>query len=309
MSAAIPLVVVVGSINVDYVVAAERLPGRGETVIGRSFQRFPGGKGANQAVGMARLDTPVFHIGKVGADDNGAFMRRHLAETGVDPAGIMEDSGSSTGLALIQIAEDGSNTIIVVPGANHRLMPEDLKRFERQFNTAGALVLQNEIPHETNLAACRKARQAGAKIVYNPAPFQPFSADICRLSDYVVLNEIELAGLMQQDLSDPTDLVEAGKSCYSRFQGQALIITLGELGSLWITAGGAASRPARPVKAVDTTAAGDAFVAGFVSSLARGRTIEECIRLATNVSAYAVTVMGAQPSLPTRQQLEHFLAL
>jgi ribokinase len=308
MTAAISLVVVVGSINMDYVVTAERLPGKGETVIGRSFQKFPGGKGANQAVGMARLDAPVFHIGKVGADEDGAVMRRQLAQAGVDPAGIMEDKGSSTGLALIQIAEDGSNTIIVVPGANHRLMPEDLNRFEPQFNAAGALVLQNEIPHETNLAACRRARQAGAKIVYNPAPFQPRSADICLLSDYVILNEIELAGLVQRDVYDTADLIEAGKTCYARFQGQALIITLGDRGSLWITAGGVASRPARPVKAIDTTAAGDAFVSGFVCCLARGQTIEDCIRLATDVSAFAVTVMGAQPSLPTWGQLERFLA-
>jgi ribokinase len=308
MISAIPLVVVAGSINVDYVVVAERLPGKGETVIGRSFQRFPGGKGANQAVGMARLGTPVFHIGKVGADENGTFMRQRLAEAGVSLSGVTEELGSGTGLALIQIAEDGNNTIIVVPGANHRLMPGDLNRFDREFSDAGVLVLQNEIPHETNLAACGKARQAGSKIVYNPAPFQPGSEEICLLADYVILNEIELSGLVRHALSDTADLIDAGKACHSRFQNKALIITLGEQGSLMIDSSGVLSQPARPVKAVDTTAAGDAFISGFVSSLACRHTLEECIRLATDVSAYAVTVMGAQPSLPTRRQLESFLA-
>ncbi len=299
-------IVVVGSLNVDFVVSTHALPREGETVLGHSFAKFPGGKGANQSVGMARLGSHVTHIGKVGRDDHGQLQRKSLEEAGVHLDGLVEDESTHTGIAFIQIADTGANTIVVVPGANMRLLSSDLDPFIPILNRADFVVLQNEIPMETNLRVARLGREAGATVVYNPAPFREGSDPVCRLADLIVPNEIELSEITGLPVSTEEAIDAAAGKLLEKGDIKAVIVTLGGRGCMVKDRTGVESFPAVKVKATDTTAAGDAFIAGLVSSLAEGKNLRESVRAATEVAGYAVTILGAQPSLPTRKQLELF---
>jgi ribokinase len=278
-------------------------------VLGRELLKFPGGKGANQAVGLARLGAAVVHLGKVGRDEHAGLLRHSLAAAGVETAGLLEDPTAPTGLALIQVAQDGANAIVVLPGANQAFTPRDLAGQAAWLAEAGFLVLQNEIPLETNLAAIALARRAGAEIVYNPAPFRPGTAELAAQVDYLILNEIELAELTGSPLVGQTAQAAALAEILGRWPLRAAVVTLGAAGALL----GLPGRPARPfpalpVRALDTTAAGDAFVAGFTRALAEGQDPAGAVPLATQAAAYAVRLLGAQSSLPTRRQLADFLA-
>ncbi len=299
-------VVVVGSLNVDFVVSTTRLPREGETVLGHSFAQFPGGKGANQSVGMARLGADVTHIGKLGADDHGKLLRRSLEEAGVRLIGLTEDESAPTGSAFIQIADTGANTIVVVPGANMRLLPPDLDPFVPLLKQADFVVLQNEIPMETNLKAARLGREAGAAVIYNPAPFQPGSDRVCLFADLIVPNEIELAELTGLPATTEKEILSAAERLLEKGASKAVVATLGAKGCMVRDRDGKELFPAVDVKAVDTTAAGDAFIAGMTWAISEGNDLRESVRLANEVAGYAVTVLGAQSSLPTREQLERF---
>ncbi len=301
-------IVVVGSLNVDFVVSTPALPREGETVLGHSFAKFPGGKGANQSVGISRLGVHVAHIGKVGRDDHGQLLKKNLEEAGVHLNGLIEDESTHTGIAFIQIADMGANSIVVVPGANTCLLPSDLDPFIPLLNRADFVVLQNEIPMETNLRVARLGREAGAMVVYNPAPFREGSDPVCRLADLIVLNEIELSELTGLPAGTEKEINAAAGKLLEKGETKAVVVTLGARGCMLKVKDrkDAEFFPAAEVTAIDTTAAGDAFIAGLVSSLSEGKDLRESVRVATEVAGYAVTIRGAQSSLPTRKQLEQF---
>ena len=301
-------IVVVGSLNIDFVVSTPVLPKEGQTVLGHSFRKFPGGKGANQSVALARLGAHVSHIGKVGGDDHAQLLKRSLEEAGVHLNGLIEDDTTHTGIALIELADNGANTIVVIPGANMLLLPSDLDPFLPLLRAADFIVLQNEIPMETNLRVARLGREAGAMVIYNPAPFQEGSEQICLLADLIVPNEIELSELSGFSAKTDREIEGAAEKLLETGRAEAVVVTLGARGCMVKDRKGAELFPAVSVKAIDTTAAGDAFIAGMVSSLSEGNDLRKSILMANEVAGYTVTILGAQSSLPTREALDQFRA-
>ena len=294
-------IVVVGSINMDLVVETERFPAPGETLLGQRFSTFPGGKGANQAVAAARLGAPVRMIGRVGADKFGDALLATLQNDGVDTRWVQQDAQAASGVALITVSADGQNTIVVAAGANGRLSAQDVTAAEAAFIDAGAVVLQLEIPLPAVEAAARLGRKHGAAVVLNPAPAQPLSDELLALADYLVPNQTEL-----ELLSGQPDL-ERGMRALMERGVRNLVVTLGERGARWVSPAGTLDAPAFAVRAVDTVAAGDAFVGAFSAALAEGRPVQEALLRGNAAGALAVTRAGAQPSLPTRAELEAFL--
>jgi len=300
-------VVVVGSLNMDLVVKCPRHPKLGETVLGGVFQTIPGGKGANQAVAAARLGARVEMVGRVGADGFGKDLLDNLSSSGVGISGVLRDSEAATGVALIVVDARGENTIVVASGANMRMLVEDVDAAAAAFRGAAAVLLQLESPVPVVAQAAHLARQCGAKVILNPAPGQPLGADLLALVDYLVPNESETAILTGIEVVDPASRERAADKLLE--QGvRTVILTLGEHGALLVNADGARHFPALEVKAVDTTAAGDAFVGAFGAALAEGQPVELAMRFASAAAAISVTRMGAQPSLPNRAEVEAFLA-
>ncbi len=301
-------ILVVGSLNVDLVVCTPVLPREGQTILGRSFNKFPGGKGANQSVALARLGAHVTHIGKVGSDDHARLLKKSLGQAGVLLDGLMEDRSTQTGVAFIQLADGGANTIVVIPGANMRLLPSDLDPFMPLLRQADFIAIQNEIPMETNLKAARIGREGGATVIYNPAPYRQGSDQIYPLADLIVPNEIELSELTGLPVTTDGQIESAAGKLLENGEAKAVVVTLGARGCMVKEREKSNLFPAVNVKAVDTTAAGDAFIAGMIWSLSEGKSLIDSVRLANQVAAYAVTILGAQPSLPTREQFEQFRA-
>jgi ribokinase len=293
-------IVVVGSLNMDLVVRAPRHPQVGETIIGSDFGTYPGGKGANQAVAVARLGGAVKMIGRVGQDDFGQALLRNVSDNGVDTTFILRDPLSATGVALITVDDAGQNTIVVASGANARLTPEDVARAETAFEGASVLLLQLETPLLTISAAIQLAQRYGLRVVLNPAPAQKIDAGLLAAADYLIPNQTELAliaGL--QPLDEAVAVLQ-------RWGVPNLIVTLGEQGVL-IAEGGRQTRlPAHPVEVVDTTAAGDAFVGAFAVALTEDLSAQEAAAWGNAAGALAVTRPGAQPSLPNRAELDEF---
>jgi ribokinase len=299
-------VVVVGSLNMDLVVCASRIPQPGETIIGTDFQTVPGGKGANQAVAAARLGAQVSMVGRLGDDGFGATLRTNLAAAGVESSFVTIDPDTSTGVALITVDADGQNSIVVAPGANMRLSPADVDAAEPVILGADILLLQLEIPIETVMRAAQIAHAHGITVVLNPAPASPVGARLLALVDVLVPNESETALLAGQRV-DTLREAQAAALALRRQGVDTVILTLGGRGAL-LARGEAARRfPAFQVAAVDTTAAGDAFVAGLAVAMGEGRPLEEAVRWGNGAGALAATKLGAQPSLPARDALEAFL--
>ncbi len=307
---------VLGSINMDLVVYTERLPAAGETLLGSSFQTFPGGKGANQAVAAARMGASVRMLGKVGSDAFGEELLANLHANNVDTKHV--DRGpSASGTALITVDSGGHNTIVVIPGANSEVLPAALGGWGDALTHADGLLMQLEIPPETVLAAAQVAHLAGVRVILNPAPAQPLPPELLQLVDVMVLNETETALISDQDVSTPARMEEAARKLLEAGVGW-VVITLGEQGVLAVSAKDTLRAPAFHVTAVDTVAAGDAFTGALAVALLSPSTgtstgsaqrsgLGESLRIANAAGALAVTVRGAQPSLPTRQMVEDFL--
>ena len=289
-------VTVVGSINMDLVVSTERLPSPGETILGTDFQRFGGGKGANQALAAARMGAGVTLIGKVGTDEPGQSLVDDLARAGVETSRIGRSEGP-TGTAVITVDSHGKNTIVVVPGANATLTAADVEASRDVIAASDVVLLQLEVPIETVVAAAATARAAGVAVFLNPSPVQPLPPEIFDGLAYLVVNETELAALTD-DTGDPSRLLERGV--------QRIVLTLGEQGARLID--GAGSREVAPfrVSSVDTTAAGDAFLGALAATLTE-RGLESALATASAAGALATTRMGAQPSLPTVQEVDALL--
>ena len=289
-------VAVVGSLNLDLVIRVAELPGPGETVSGGDLFRNPGGKGANQAVAAARLGRRVAMVGCVGDDQAGHELLASLEAAGVDGSGVRVVEGVPSGTACITVSEDGENQIVVSPGANARLTPDDVAA-AAAVRSAAVTLLQLEVPLETVAAA---ARAAGGRVVVNPAPVRALPAELLGRIDVLVPNRVELARLAGGPVPRT---VEQAAELAGRLGGRAVVVTLGADGALVVEDGRAGHVPAVPVRPVDTTAAGDAFCGGLADALAGGAGLQEAARRAVRVAAAACLRPGAQASLPTPAEL------
>jgi ribokinase len=302
-------IIVVGSLNMDLVACAPRIPVAGETIIGQSFFSACGGKGANQAYAAARLDAHVEMIGKVGADDFGKQMRANLEQVGCGTRGVGTVSDVSSGIALIFVAESGQNSIIVVAGANERLSPADIAESQSHFKGSSALLLQLETPLATVQAAAAAAHAEGLRVILDPAPApaRPLPNDLLRFVDILTPNESEaaiLAGLPPGRMNAPEAFSVAKKLL--QLGPRTVIVKLGEQGCAVCDGNQEQVIPAPKVKAVDTTAAGDVFNAALAVALGEGNDLAAACRFANRAAALSVTRRGAQPAAPSRAELDAF---
>ncbi|HNP85625.1 MAG TPA: ribokinase [Kouleothrix sp.] len=295
-------VVVFGSINMDLVVRAPRLPVPGETLIGHEFFTAPGGKGANQAVACARLGATTRMIGRVGGDVFGSTLRNGLETDGIGTSGVIIAQETSSGVALIEVNDAAENTIVVVPGANGLVGDEDVARLDAALEGASALLLQLEVPLATVVQAAQRARARGVTVLLDPAPAQPLPAELYALADIMTPNETEAAILVGFPLDSPDALKRATEILLARGVGTALI-KLGGRGAYWQNREAAEYSPPFRVQAIDTVAAGDAFNGGLATALDAGMPFAEAVRWGMAAGALATTKAGAQPALPTRAEL------
>lgn len=300
-------IVVVGSSNTDMVVKADRIPIGGETVLGGEFVMVPGGKGANQAVCAAKLGADVKLVARVGDDVFGEGSLANFRGVGVDTQFVTKDPSSPSGIALIMVDGRAENAIVVAPGANMALTPEDVDRARDAIAEADAVIVQLEIPAETVAHTIELAHSLGIRLVLNPAPIRPMAKELIGKVDILVPNQHEAAELLGKGGQGHTiDAVSAGSellACGAR----SVVITLGGKGAY--VAGDGVSEFVSPMRVtpVDTTAAGDAFTASLACAMAEGRDLVESARFAARVAAISVTRMGAQPSLPTRAEVDSYI--
>jgi ribokinase len=299
-------VLVVGSANVDFTVAVPRLPAVGETVTGGTLLVNHGGKGANQAVAARRLGAEVRFIACVGDDSSGRDIRAALAAEGIGVEGVSVTREAATGTALIVVDQAGRNQIAVAPGANWRLSLEHVRSRAGDFAWAQVVVCQLETSLETLAWTLEEARRRGVVTILNPAPVRDGLPDIWRLVDYLTPNEGEAGRLTGTDVRDPRSAGAAAHALRARGVGTA-IVTLGAEGALAGTAQGDIHARALPVSVVDTTAAGDTFNGALAAALGGGDTLESALRFANAAAGLACTRRGAQPSLPTRAEVDRLL--
>ncbi len=296
---------VLGSINIDIVTQTPRFALPGETLTGVAFNTFPGGKGANQGVAAGRLGADVTFLGMVGNDAFAAVALEALQSAGVKTDHI-ESADTSTGTATIIVNAQGENSIIVVPGANGLVDVDYVKRHTSVLDESDILMLQLETPLETVAWAAQYAAGRGKTVILDPAPAQKLPDALLRCCTLVTPNETELQIATGVDTSDDAGVRKAADMLLAQGMG-AVLNKRGSKGARWLTAAGSFDVPGFKVKAVDTTAAGDSFNAGFAVSLAQGKTTEESIRYANAVGAIAVTKMGAQSAMPTAAEVAEFI--
>ena len=299
-----PDILVVGSLNADLVVRTPRFPQPGETISGEDLQVIPGGKGANQAVAASRLGTNVSMLGRVGKDNFGDFLLDNLKSNNVDSQLVQRDD-SSTGTAIIVVDTNKQNSIVLSAGANGKVSTSDVER--ASFSTFSLLLLQLEIPTPTVLSAAKLAKEAGVRVILNPAPARELSEELISLADFIIPNETELSLLTRDEVKDIPTAENAAGSLLER-GAKNVIATLGSNGALIVTCELTQHIPAFKVDVVDTTAAGDAFIGGFATALLRAKPVDEAVRYACACGALATTKFGAQPSLPSREEVERFIA-
>jgi ribokinase len=299
---------VIGSINIDLVARGACIPEPGETLIGFEFLTAPGGKGANQAVAASRQGAKVVMVGRVGEDAFAEVLLSNLSKNNILTNNILRTKNQSSGVALIMVDNAGQNTIMVVPGANMAVSPEDVRSVEGLIATADVLLLQLEIPIESVMEAASIAHQHGVKVILNPAPVCSLPHQIWPLVDILIPNENEASVLAGMSFGREYDIQNIVNNLLE-FGIKTIIVTLGEKGALLVDEGKQTRIQPFKVKAVDTTAAGDAFVGGFSVALAEGCSLEEAVRWGNASGALATTKMGAQPSLPDRQEVENLLLI
>jgi ribokinase len=299
----------VGSINLDLVAMADHVPLPGETLTGNSFNTFHGGKGANQAVGVGRLGSRVSMVGMVGDDAFGVELRASLRKSKVDVRTVKTVTGSS-GVALINIGRDGQNNIVVVPGANGKLLPKDISAHSALLRKAGMILTQLEIPLITLETLAVFAHRNKIPLMLDPAPARELPAGVLQATTWITPNESEtriLCGLGAHEPVTPETAARCADLLLARGP-KNVVIKMGSQGAFVAAADGTREMiPSFAVKAVDSTAAGDAFNAGFAVSLLRGKTPRDAARYASAVAAISVTRNGAQPSIPSAREVERFL--
>jgi ribokinase len=297
-------ILVIGSLNADMVVRTPRFPAPGETIQGEDLVIVPGGKGANQAVAAARQGAAVTMAGRVGSDSFGSTLIENLQHNHIDASHIMTDAGA-TGTAVIVVDASGQNSIVISPGANGKVTPADVDSLD--FRGVKILLLQFEIPLETVAYAARVARQHGVHVLLNPAPAQSVPDALLAEVEILIPNESELASLSGMPVRDLGEIESAAHSLLARGL-QTMVITLGSNGALIVTDAFSLHIPGYRIKVVDTTAAGDAFIGGLAVALLEDRALEEAVRRANACGALATTKFGAQPSLPTSEQVEQLMS-
>ncbi|WP_422484708.1 ribokinase [Gudongella sp. DL1XJH-153] len=299
------MVIVVGSLNMDLVIRAPKIPRPGETILGSDFKQVSGGKGANQADAAAKLGTETIMLGAVGNDSMGKRLKDSLERDGVNVQMVLEKDDSPTGVAAIVVEDSGNNAITVAPGANSGFSSKDLLQMENAFKGADVMLVQLETPLDTVKTALKLAKKNNVTTILNPAPAMNLDDEIYTLVDVLTPNETELELLSNME-TDTSEKVEAAGRLLLEKGVSELVVTLGSQGSMHIGKDFSQIYPAYKVKAVDTTAAGDSFNAALAVSLANGSTMEESILFATKVGAMTVTKHGAQTSLPLLQEVEQF---
>ncbi len=293
-------ILVAGSANLDFVVLVHHVPAPGETVLGRSLQTYPGGKGANQAIACARAggaDTRMLLA--LGRDAYALPVEASLREAGV-ALHVLRSADQPTGTAFIGLADDAENAIIVAPGANAALRAEDLP----SLDGVSHLLLQLETPLATVAAFARQARAAGVRVVLNAAPAQALPADLLGNIDLLIVNEAELGVVAGDPGADGDDDLAAR---LARVAVPTVIVTLGALGCVARTGATMLHQPGFAVEPLDTTAAGDTFCGALVAAISQGDTLAQALRRACAAAALACTRMGAQPSIPLRAEVDAFL--
>lgn len=295
-------VFVAGSVNMDVVATADRHPRVGETVAGRQVLYFPGGKGANQAVAASRLGARTTLIGRLGKDSFGAELKAFLGDQGIDLGYLVETAEAHSGTAIITVAE-ADNTIVVVPGANGLVGPDDVEVVP--LLKGDVAVSQFEIPLPSIVAFFRRARAAGAVTVLNPAPARKMPDELLALVDILVLNETELGFLAGAELSDDDEagkIIDVARKLQAR-EDQTICVTLGRRGVLALAGREEIAVAGRAVKALDTTGAGDCFVGALAAQLAEGAALRTALAFANAAASISVQRMGAGPSMPTAAEV------
>lgn len=299
-------ILVIGSLNMDMVIPVKELPQKGETILGGSPDYIPGGKGANQACAAGKLGGAVTMLGKVGRDEMGRALKENLAAAGVDVSHVEETPEAPTGMAVIYVSESGSNSIVVIPGANGLCDAAYIEANEDLIAAHDIVVLQLEIPYDGVFRAIRLAKKHGRLVVLNPAPApDSLPPEVIASLDYFTPNETEMGRIAGLPVGNTEEAVAAGKKLVEAGVGTVLA-TLGEAGALLVTGETAQVIPTLRVRAVDTTAAGDTFNGAFVTALAEGKSEAEAIAFGNRAAAISVTRKGAQTSIPTRKEVEEY---
>jgi ribokinase len=301
-------VIVVGSANIDYTMVVPRLPAPGETVLASDLQVLPGGKGMNQAVAAARLGAAVTFVGAVGDDQEGAFLVERMKTEGINVDRVLIDETRRTGLAMVSVLPEGENSIAVASGANESLLPDWTASSVRSLAGPGSVVVvQAEIPRCVVESVAHATEAAGARLLLNLAPYLDVPAEVLRLADPLVVNEVEAIALHGAPISGPADAQRAAEALVNT--ARSVVITMGAAGACWATASASGYVPSPLVNdVVDTTGAGDAFVGALSSVLAAGQSLAAAVGVAGLVGAFTVIRFGAQPSYPSREEMTELLA-
>jgi ribokinase len=299
-------ILVLGNSNIDLVFKIQRFHSPGETIMAESLGTFFGGKGANQAITAKRLGGNVQFITKVGNDHYGKAYRHHLIKSGLNRKLILEDKKRPTGTAVIELTPKGENRIIAFLGANGSLTVKDIKALKRHWREVGVFVTQLEIPLPTVERSLRMAKDQGAATLLNPSPPVQLSSRILSTVDFIVPNEVEAQLLTGIRWKRDQEIRKMAKRLLS-WGVTNVVITLGPKGLFFKNRNGEFWMKAFSVNVVDTTAAGDAFLGALATSLSENKPIREALTFANGAGALATTKLGAQPSLPSRRELESFL--
>jgi len=289
------------------IIQMPRIPRPGETILGGRFSMAAGGKGANQAVAAARAGGAVTFVARVGDDMFGKRAVEGFVADGIDVHHVIRDSEAPSGVALIFVADDGENSIGVASGANARLSPADVETARDAIASADVLVMQLETPLETVRAAAKIAADRGVRVILNPAPAQPLDDDLLRRVSILTPNETEAELLTGIRVDDEATAGKAARALLARGV-QTVLITLGARGAFLAAPEGGLPVPGFKVEPVDTTAAGDVFNGALAVALSEGRSLKESVRFANAAAALSVTKLGAQPSAPSRKEIDAFLA-
>jgi len=295
--------IIAGSINMDIVVYVDKHPRVGETIFGREVKYFPGGKGSNQAVACKRLGCETMMVGRVGADEFGSTMVNFLRGEGIDTGGVLTVKGHATGTAFIVVDSQSENSIIVISGANKAWGSVD--RLLPNVNAGDLVLAQFEVPDEIVLRSFNEARSAGARTILNPTPAKKCSKDLLAITNILVVNEIELQEIsgISVDLNNDDEIFDAASALLSAGL-ETVVVTLGSKGVRLLDRGQKSRIGARPVKAVDTTGAGDCFIGAFTAGLIANYSMLDAVKLGNVAASISVTREGAASSIPTLEEVK-----
>ena len=303
-----PLFISLGGINMDLVTFADRLPADGETVVGSRFVTYAGGKGANQAVALARMGARTAMVGRVGDDMFGPQLIDLLQSASVETGAVGVSEGVSSGIAVISVGEGGQNRIVQVLGANDTCGQPEFDAIAARIGETAAVLLQLEVSVDLSLRVARVAASQGVAVVLDPGPVRPVPEDFYRYVSVITPNETEAEALVGYPVSDVGSAASAAQELLDRGVG-AVVIKMGALGAYWANADGAALVPSFAVDAVDTVAAGDAFNGAMAVALSEGHPLPEAVRWGCAAGALAVTSVGAQDSMPDRSAVLELIGL